>query len=109
MAKRDGAAEPPVLEFERPVVELEKKIDELRQFAHSSRELEREIHTLQARVQELQQEIFADLTPWQKVLLSRHPGRPYTLDYLQRLVGGPIDVGPYVRYLQTKLADIYQL
>jgi acetyl-CoA carboxylase carboxyl transferase subunit alpha len=92
MAKREGAAEPPVLEFERPVVELEKKIDELRQFAHSSRELEREIHTLQARVLELQQEIFADLTPWQKVLLSRHPGRPYTLDYLQRLVTGFIEL-----------------
>jgi acetyl-CoA carboxylase carboxyl transferase subunit alpha len=92
MAKRDGAAEPPVLEFERPVVELEKKIDELRQFAHSSRELEREIHTLQARVQELQQEIFADLSPWQKVLLSRHPGRPYTLDYLQRLVSGFVEL-----------------
>jgi acetyl-CoA carboxylase carboxyl transferase subunit alpha len=92
MAKREGAAEPPVLEFERPVVELEKKIDELRQFAHSSTELEREIHTLQARVLELQQEIFADLTPWQKVLLSRHPGRPYTLDYLERLVTGFVEL-----------------
>jgi acetyl-CoA carboxylase carboxyl transferase subunit alpha len=98
MAKRDGAAEPPVLDFERPVVELEKKIDELRQFAHSSRELEREIHTLQARVLELQQEIFADLTPWQKVLLSRHPGRPYTLDYLQRLVTGFIELHGDRRY-----------
>jgi acetyl-CoA carboxylase carboxyl transferase subunit alpha len=92
MAKRDGAAEPPVLDFERPVVELEKKIDELRQFAHSSRELEREIATLQARVLELQQEIFDDLTPWQKVLLSRHPGRPYTLDYLERLVSGFVEL-----------------
>jgi acetyl-CoA carboxylase carboxyl transferase subunit alpha len=92
MAKREGAAEPPVLEFERPVVDLERKIDELRQFAHSSRELEREIHTLETRVLELQQEIFADLTPWQKVLLSRHPGRPYTLDYLERLVTGFIEL-----------------
>jgi acetyl-CoA carboxylase carboxyl transferase subunit alpha len=86
MAKKNGASEPPVLEFERPVVELERKIDELRQFAQSSTDLEREIATLQTRVQELQQEIFADLTPWQKVLLSRHPGRPYTQDYLERLV-----------------------
>jgi acetyl-CoA carboxylase carboxyl transferase subunit alpha len=92
MAKRDGVAEPPVLEFERPVVELERKIDELRQFAHSSQDLEREIHSLQTRVLELQQEIFADLTPWQKVLLSRHPGRPYTLDYLERLVTGFIEL-----------------
>jgi acetyl-CoA carboxylase carboxyl transferase subunit alpha len=92
MAKRDGAAEPPVLEFERPVVELERKIDELRQFAHSSHELQREIQTLETRVLELQQEIFADLTPWQKVLLSRHPGRPYTLDYLERLVTGFVEL-----------------
>jgi acetyl-CoA carboxylase carboxyl transferase subunit alpha len=92
MAKRDGVAEPPVLEFERPVVELERKIDELRQFAHSSQDLEREIHSLQTRVLELQQEIFADLNPWQKVLLSRHPGRPYTLDYLDRLVTGFIEL-----------------
>jgi acetyl-CoA carboxylase carboxyl transferase subunit alpha len=84
--------EPPVLEFERPVVELERKIDELREFAHSSPELQRELRTLETRVLELQQEIFADLTPWQKVLLSRHPGRPYTLDYLSRLVSGFVEL-----------------
>jgi acetyl-CoA carboxylase carboxyl transferase subunit alpha len=81
-------SEPPVLDFERPVVELERKIDELREFAQSSPELQRELRTLETRVTELQQEIFADLTPWQKVLLSRHPGRPYTLDYLGRLITG---------------------
>src|SRR5206468_224459 len=81
-------SEPPVLDFERPVVELERKIDELREFAQSSPELGRELRTLETRVLELQQEIFADLSPWQKVLLSRHPGRPYTLDYLGRLVTG---------------------
>jgi acetyl-CoA carboxylase carboxyl transferase subunit alpha len=81
-------SEPPVLEFERPVVELERKIDELREFAQSSPELQRELKTLETRVLELQQEIFADLTPWQKVLLSRHPGRPYTLDYIGRLITG---------------------
>ncbi len=82
---REGASEPPVLEFERPVVELERKIAELRQFAQSSGDLQREIQMLESRVHELQQEIFADLTPWQKVLLSRHAGRPYTLDYLSLL------------------------
>src|SRR6185369_15911850 len=85
-------SEPPVLEFERPVVELERKIDELREFAQSSSELQRELRTLETRVLELQQEIFADLTPWQKVLLSRHPGRPYTLDYLARLVSGFVEL-----------------
>ena len=84
MAQRQN--EPPVLDFERPVVELERKIEELRQFAQGSSELAREIKTLETRVEELQREIFADLTPWQTVLLSRHPGRPYTQDYLARLV-----------------------
>src|SRR5262245_46589099 len=86
MATKESPPEPPVLSFERPVVELERKIDELRQFARGSADLEHEIQTLQARAQELRQEIFADLSPWQKVLLSRHPGRPYTLDCLERLV-----------------------
>ncbi len=84
--------EAPVLEFERPVVELERRIDELRQYAHSSSDLAQEISTLEARVAELQTEIFADLTPWQKVLLSRHPGRPYTLDYVPRLASDFIEL-----------------
>jgi acetyl-CoA carboxylase carboxyl transferase subunit alpha len=76
----------PVLDFERPVVELERKIEELRQFAPGAGDLRREIAMLEARAQELQQEIFAELSPWQTVQLSRHPGRPYTLDYVSRLV-----------------------
>jgi acetyl-CoA carboxylase carboxyl transferase subunit alpha len=79
-------SEAPVLEFERPVVELERKIDELRQFAQGRKELEREIKTLEARVEDLQREIFAELSPWQTVLVSRHPGRPYTPDYVGRLM-----------------------
>jgi acetyl-CoA carboxylase carboxyl transferase subunit alpha len=79
-------SEAPVLDFERPVVELERKIDELRQLAHVSTDLQHEVRTLEGRVEELQREIFADLSPWQTVLLSRHPGRPYTLDYTARLL-----------------------
>jgi acetyl-CoA carboxylase carboxyl transferase subunit alpha len=90
MAQRQN--EPPVLDFERPVVELERKIEELRQFAQGSSELAREIKVLEVRVEELQREIFADLTPWQTVLLSRHPGRPYTQDYLARLVPDFLEV-----------------
>jgi acetyl-CoA carboxylase carboxyl transferase subunit alpha len=90
MAQRQN--EPPVLDFERPVVELERKIEELRQFAQGSSELAREIKMLEVRVEELQREIFADLTPWQTVLLSRHPGRPYTQDYLARLVPDFLEV-----------------
>jgi acetyl-CoA carboxylase carboxyl transferase subunit alpha len=90
MAQRQN--EPPVMDFERPVVELERKIEELRQFAQGSSELAREIKTLEVRVEELQREIFADLSPWQTVLLSRHPGRPYTQDYLARLITDFLEV-----------------
>jgi acetyl-CoA carboxylase carboxyl transferase subunit alpha len=75
-----------MLDFERPIIDLENKIDELRLLASGSSDLSRELETLHARAAELQQEIFAELTPWQKVLLSRHPGRPYSLDYFERLV-----------------------
>jgi acetyl-CoA carboxylase carboxyl transferase subunit alpha len=80
-------AETPMLEFERPVVELERKLGELRQVAEREEagELAPAIERLEDRVAELQREIFADLSPWQTVLLSRHPGRPYTQDYLERL------------------------
>jgi acetyl-CoA carboxylase carboxyl transferase subunit alpha len=81
-------AETAVLEFERPVVELERKLGELREVAEKEErgELAPAIERLEDRVAELQREIFADLTPWQTVLLSRHPGRPYTQDYVARLV-----------------------
>ncbi len=84
-SKEARVTETPVLEFERPVVELERKIQELREFAGDSRDMQREIRSLETRVAELQQEIFADLTPWQTVLLSRHAGRPFTLDYISRM------------------------
>jgi acetyl-CoA carboxylase carboxyl transferase subunit alpha len=90
MASKETDA--PVLEFERPVVELERKIDELRGLAHDSPELQGQIEILEARVEELQREVFADLTPWQTVLLSRHPGRPYTLDYIPRLFGDFVEL-----------------
>jgi acetyl-CoA carboxylase carboxyl transferase subunit alpha len=85
-SKEARSAEMPVLEFERPIVELEQKIQTLRQLAHGPHGMQQEIQSLEARVGELQQEIFGDLTPWQTVLLSRHAGRPYTLDYVSRLI-----------------------
>ncbi|HLK93831.1 MAG TPA: acetyl-CoA carboxylase carboxyltransferase subunit alpha [Polyangia bacterium] len=76
----------PTLDFERPVVELERKIEELIRVSGGASELRPQIALLERRARELQQKIFAELTPWQKVQLSRHPTRPYTLDYLERLV-----------------------
>ena len=72
------------LEFERPLVELEKKIGELKQLAGGEL-LAAEIKILERRASRLRVEIYSNLSPWQKVQLSRHPLRPYTLDYISRL------------------------
>jgi acetyl-CoA carboxylase carboxyl transferase subunit alpha len=75
-----------VLEFERPIVELERKINELRELSRESIDFDDEIARLERKARKLLDEVFADLTPIQKVQLSRHPARPYTLDYLGYLV-----------------------
>src|SRR3954464_13739612 len=81
-------AETPTLDFERPVVALERKIEELIRVSGGASELRPQIALLEARARELQQKIFSELSPWQKVQLSRHPARPYTLDYIERLFEG---------------------
>ena len=81
-----------VLDFERPVVELERKIEDLVKVSRGAPELRPQIAVLESRARDLQREIFADLSPWQKVQLSRHPARPYTLDYVERLIDGFIEL-----------------
>lgn len=73
------------LDFEKPVVELERKIEELRGLAAGSVRFDDEIKTLEKKARKIQAEIFAELTPWQKTQLSRHPSRPYTRDYVDRI------------------------
>jgi len=75
-----------VLDFERPIVDLERKIDDLIRVGQGSLELRPQISVLESRARDLQREIFADLSAWQKVQLSRHPNRPYTLDYIELLI-----------------------
>lgn len=75
------------LEFEKPIAELEKKIEELTLFTSSgSIDLEEEILKLHKKADQLRAEIYSRLTPWQKAQISRHPNRPYTLDYLEAIV-----------------------
>jgi len=74
------------LEFEQPIAELEAKIDELRHVTHDKEiNINDEIARLQAKSQELTRSIFANLTAWQISQLSRHPQRPYLLDYIKRI------------------------
>ena len=71
-----------VLPFEKPVVELVTRVRELRALAETDRRFEGELRRLEEKAGRLARELFADLSPWQKVQLSRHPNRPYTLDYI---------------------------
>jgi acetyl-CoA carboxylase carboxyl transferase subunit alpha len=75
---------PNYLDFEQPIADLEAKIQELR---HASQgpavNIDAEVHALQNKLRQRTAHIFRDLTPWQVSQLSRHPARPYTLDYLR--------------------------
>lgn len=73
-----------VLDFERPLIELARRIDGLREVERmQGADLSASIHELERQAGRLQRQIFAALTPWQRALLSRHPARPYTLDYVK--------------------------
>ncbi len=72
------------LDFEQPIVELEKQIEALRlSAAAESLNFDKEILKLEGKVQTLTRDIFKNLSDWQMIRLARHPGRPYTLDYIQ--------------------------
>ena len=75
-----------VLDFEKPIAELEKKIGEMKAYAISENvDLGEEIARLEAKLERLIDETYTKLSRWQRVLLSRHPDRPYSLDYIQRI------------------------
>ncbi len=73
-----------IFDFEKPINELESAIQELRQLsAEKGLDRSREIAELERQRERLLKQIFAHLRPWDKVLLARHPKRPYTLDYIR--------------------------
>ena len=75
------------LEFEKPIAELQEKIAELKRVSASSElSLEGQIAKLETRNLDLTRDIFAKLGAWQITQIARHPLRPYTLDYLERIV-----------------------
>lgn len=74
------------LDFEKPIADLEQKIAELQEISIADKDvLDPEIQRLKKRVDELRVSIFTNLTRWQRVQLARHPDRPYTLDYINRI------------------------
>jgi acetyl-CoA carboxylase carboxyl transferase subunit alpha len=83
------------LEFERGIADLEGKIEELRQLAAKDGakdakpagvDIDEEIARLRGRTEQLIAETYGRLTPWQKTLVARHPGRPHFSDYMARMV-----------------------
>jgi len=77
------------LEFEKPVLELEQKIQELRtRTAESGLDRSGELADLERRADDLRREIYAGLTPYQRVQLAKHPKRPFSLDYIQACFTG---------------------
>ncbi len=75
------------LDFERPIAELELKIEELRHLsAENGLNIAEEVGRLAGQADRLLRQTYARLTPWQKVLVARHPERPHCRDYLAALV-----------------------
>lgn len=87
-------AEQYLLDFERPLFELEQKLNEMRSLDATEVEvdLSSQIEALEARVEELRQSIYRNLTRWQRVQIARHPLRPYTLDYIEALTEGFLEL-----------------
>ena len=74
------------LEFEKPLLELERQIEDLKRIGTERQiDIEGELEGLQGKLESLRAEIYRNLTPIQRVMVARHPRRPYTLDYLSTI------------------------
>ncbi len=73
-----------VLDFEKPIFELEQKIEEMKKLGESIN-LTKEVKTLETKLDQMKHSIYKNLTRWQRVQIARHPERPYTLDYIERM------------------------
>jgi acetyl-CoA carboxylase carboxyl transferase subunit alpha len=75
-----------LLDFEKPIAELESKLEDMKSLAgDSDKEVQAAVKALEKKILDLKKETFENLTGWQRVQLSRHPDRPYTLDYIYEI------------------------
>jgi acetyl-CoA carboxylase carboxyl transferase subunit alpha len=82
-----------LLDFEKPIAELEAKLNDMKQLAKDSdKDVQAAIKALERKIFELKKETFENLTGWQRVQLSRHPERPYTLDYVDEITSDFIEL-----------------
>jgi acetyl-CoA carboxylase carboxyl transferase subunit alpha len=82
-----------LLDFEKPIAELETKLTDMKHLADGSDEsVKKAIEALERKIVDLKKETFENLTGWQRVQLSRHPDRPYTLDYIYEITSDFIEL-----------------
>jgi len=83
-----------LLDFEIPLHELENKLSEMRSIRNEETgdDLEKPIKAMEDRVEELRASIYQNLTRWQRVQIARHPDRPYTLDHIEALTEGFVEL-----------------
>jgi acetyl-CoA carboxylase carboxyl transferase subunit alpha len=82
-----------LLDFEKPIAELEAKLVDMNQLASDSdKEVQAAVKALERKIHDLKKETFENLTGWQRVQLSRHPDRPYTLDYIYEITSDFIEI-----------------
>ncbi|MDZ7626199.1 MAG: acetyl-CoA carboxylase carboxyltransferase subunit alpha [Ignavibacteriaceae bacterium] len=80
-----------ILDFEKPVFELEQKLEEMKK-SSDRLGIEKEIARIEIKVGQLKEELYKDLSRWQRVQLARHPDRPYTLDYINLMTTNFIEL-----------------
>jgi acetyl-CoA carboxylase carboxyl transferase subunit alpha len=80
-----------ILDFEKPVFELEQKLEEMKK-SSDKLGIEKEIARIESKVAQLKEELYKDLSRWQRVQLARHPDRPYTLDYVNLMTTNFIEL-----------------
>jgi acetyl-CoA carboxylase carboxyl transferase subunit alpha len=74
------------LDFEKPVAELDSKIDELRTLAAGGTDISEEVSRIEEKAAQALAELYANLSPWQKTLVARHPQRPHFTDFVGGLI-----------------------
>jgi acetyl-CoA carboxylase carboxyl transferase subunit alpha len=80
-----------LLEFEEPIGILQKEIEALSKLPETDQRRS-DINRLEARITQIRGELYRNLTPWQRVLVARHPSRPTTLDYVERLCADFVEI-----------------
>lgn len=77
------------LEFEKPIEELIEQLEKVKQAGEKSKvDVSKTVEEIENKIKDTRTEIYSKLTPWQRVQVSRHPDRPYTLAYIDAITGG---------------------